>query len=60
MTDYTSWEGEVINAVASSLEITYSDATGIVGAQPFCMAQSWSKSLDANTAAEHVIAVSEK
>jgi len=60
MQRHTDWEGAVISAVAARLEITYSDATGIVGAQPFCMAQAWSQGQDAETTAQNVIAESEK
>lgn len=60
MSDRAAWEGEVIDAVAGILGITYSDATGVVGAQPFRIAQSWSAGLDPGAAAKAVIADSEK
>lgn len=60
LSEHASWEEEVINAVARDLMITYSDATGIVEAQPFYMAQSWSKGLDAQDTAQKIIDESEK
>lgn len=60
MSEHSSWEGDVINAVANALEISYSDASGVVEAQPFYMAQSWSKGLDAQATAQKILSVGEK
>lgn len=60
LSEHTRWEGDVIDAVADKLEITYSDATGVVLAQPFYMAQAWSKGLDAKETAQKIIMESEK
>lgn len=60
MSEYLSWEAGIIDEIAATLEVTYSDATGIVEAQPFYMAQSWSKGMDAKATAHKIIAESEK
>lgn len=53
--EHSEWEREVISAIAFALDVTYSDATGIVLAQPFYMAQSWSKGLDAKATAQKIL-----
>jgi hypothetical protein len=52
---YFEWEGAVIEAVAESMAISHSDATGVVEAQPFYMQQSWGKGMDAVLTAVKVI-----
>lgn len=53
---YHEWEGAVVEAVADALEISRSDAAGVVEAQPFYMAQSWGKALDAQQIADKILA----
>lgn len=52
---YFEWEEVVIAAVANSLAISPSDASGVVDAQPFYMQQSWGKGMDALLTAAKVI-----
>lgn len=52
---YFEWEGAVVEAVADALQVSHSDASGIVEAQPFYMQQSWGKGLDAQQTAAKVI-----
>lgn len=59
MNSRTAWEGDVIDIVAEALEVTHSDATGIVDAQAFRMAQAWARGDGAKAAAESVIAEGE-
>lgn len=52
---YFEWEGAVIEAVAESMATSYSDAAGVVEAQPFYMQQSWGKRMDAQLTAAKII-----
>jgi len=52
---YHEWECKVIEAVARSLDISHGDAAGVVEAQPFYMAQSWGKKLDAQQTAAKIL-----
>lgn len=56
MKKYYEWESEVVEAVADSLEISRSDASGVVEAQPFYMQQSWGKGMDAQQTATKILA----
>lgn len=56
--NYTQWEGDVINLVAHNMEMTYSDATGVVDVESFAMRQAWSLGLNAEDAAKKVEASS--
>jgi hypothetical protein len=52
---YFEWEGAVIEAVASALAISHSDASGVVEAHPFYMQQSWGKGMDAQLTAARIV-----
>lgn len=52
---YFEWEGAVIEVVAELMAISYSNAAGVVEAQPFYMQQSWGKGMDAQLTAAKVI-----
>ena len=52
MSDYDKWNGEVIDHVEMMLDITRSDAQGIVMAQAFTLSRSWAKALSAKATAE--------
>lgn len=56
---YFEWEGAVIEAVAESMAISHSDATGVVEAQPFYMQQSWGKGMDAQQTAAKILAAAQ-
>lgn len=56
---YFEWEGAVIDAVAESMAISHSDATGVVEAQPFYMQQSWGKGMDAQQTAAKILAAAQ-
>jgi hypothetical protein len=47
MQNYSNWETAVVDTIAGALEISHSDASGMVEAQPFHMQQSWGKGMDA-------------
>lgn len=52
----SEWETSVIEAVAEALDVGYSDAAGVVEAQPFYMQQSWGMDLDVKQTAEKILA----
>ncbi|OEC63737.1 hypothetical protein A7D21_25305 [Pseudomonas sp. AP19] len=52
---YTAWEGEVVEVVAEALQVSRSDASGVVEAQPLYMQQSWSIGLDAQQTASKIL-----
>lgn len=52
---YSAWEAEATQFVADDLEISYSDAAGIVEGQPFYVQQSWGKGLNARETADKVL-----
>ncbi|MFJ2456672.1 hypothetical protein ACIOWK_34075 [Pseudomonas protegens] len=52
---YSAWEGEVIQFVADDLDISFSDATGIVLGQPFYVQQSWGKGMSSRETADKVL-----
>ena len=52
---YTAWEGEIVEVVAEALQVSRSDATGIVEAQPFYMQQSWGKGMNAQQTATKLL-----
>lgn len=56
---YHEWEGAVVEAVADALEISRSDAAGVVEAQPFYMAQAWGVDLDARQTADKILAAAQ-
>ncbi|WP_409286834.1 hypothetical protein [Pseudomonas guariconensis] len=60
MSEYSQWEEAVVALVAEKLEITHSDAEGVVQAQDFYMVQSWGKGMNAEETAEKVISESTK
>lgn len=47
MNNYSEWETAVVQQLAESMEISYSDASGVVEAHSFHMQQSWTSGLDA-------------
>jgi RNase P/RNase MRP subunit p29 len=51
---YEEWEGDVVYELENLLEITTSDAQGIVESHPFKMHQSWGKGLNAKETAKLV------
>lgn len=55
----SEWETSVIEVVAEALGIGYSDASGVVEAQPFYMQQSWGKGLDAQQTAAKILAAAQ-
>lgn len=55
---YSRWEEEVIELISIALEISYSDASGVVEAQPFYMAQAWGQRRTSAEAAGKVLAAS--
>lgn len=56
---YFDWEGAVVEAVADALQVSHSDASGIVEAQPFYMQQSWGKGLDPQQAAVKILSAAQ-
>jgi len=56
---YFEWEGAVAQAVADALQVSRSDASGIVEAQPFYMQQSWGKGMDAQQTAAKILAAAQ-
>jgi len=53
--EYFEWECAVTEAVAAAIEVSYSDASGIVEAQPFVVQQCWGKGTAAEKTAAEVI-----
>ncbi len=56
---YFEWEGAVTEAVAEALQVSHSDASGVVEAQPFYMQQSWGKGMDAQQTAAKILAAAQ-
>lgn len=56
---YFEWEGAVTEAVATGLQVSHADASGIVDAQPFYMQQSWGKGMDAQQTATKILAAAQ-
>jgi hypothetical protein len=56
MSTYSQWEEHVTQCIADELEISFSDAAGIVEGQDFYMTQSWGMALDASATAAKIIA----
>lgn len=55
---YSRWEEEVVELISIALEISYSDASGVVEAQPFYMAQAWAQERTPAEVAGKVLAAS--
>lgn len=53
---YSQWEEAVTQIVADALGMAYGDAAGVVEGQAFYMQQSWGQGLDAQAAAEKMLA----
>ncbi|HEX8590637.1 hypothetical protein [Pseudomonas sp.] len=53
---YSEWESAVIQIVADTMDIGYGDAAGVVEGQAFYMQQSWGQALEAQAAADKVLA----
>lgn len=56
---YFEWEGAVTEAIADALQVSRSDASGIVEAQPFYMQQSWGNGIDAQHTAAKILAAAQ-
>jgi hypothetical protein len=52
---YANWESDVFDEISDTLNITFSDAQGIVMANEFYLTQSWGKGLDAKETASLII-----
>ena len=55
MNDYNQWETDIANAISNLLDCDYGDASGIIEAHPFEMAQAWTMDLNAQDTANKVI-----
>lgn len=51
---YASWEEGVANSLSDKLEISYSDAQGIIESNEFYMAQAWAKGMDSKQTADYI------
>jgi len=51
---YASWEEAVANSLSDKLEISYSDAQGIIESNEFYMAQAWAKGMDSMQTADYI------
>ena len=51
---YASWEEAVANSLSDKLEISYSDAQGIIESNEFYMAQAWAKGMDSKQTADFI------
>lgn len=56
--EYSKWEDEVTTIVGNDLEMSRSDAQGVVEAQSFIMSQCWGKGLEPKETANYVAAAS--
>ena len=56
--EYSEWEDEITAIVEVDLELTRSDAQGIVEAQSFVMSQCWGKGLLPKESADCVVKAS--
>jgi hypothetical protein len=59
MQNYLNWETAVVDALAGALEISHSDVSGMVEAQPFHMQQSWGKGLGAQQTSIKILAAAQ-
>ncbi|WP_158635467.1 hypothetical protein [Pseudomonas duriflava] len=55
VSEYFEWEEAVVEKVAAVLDITYSDASAIVGAQLFIMQQAWSMGMEIDQVSKSTI-----
>lgn len=55
MTQRNKWEEQITEILAEKMDVDFSDASGIVEAQPFIMAQSWTLGLSAADTAEKIM-----
>ncbi len=53
--NYSQWIGEIYAVVETKLEVTRSDAQGIVDGQAFTLAKMWSLAASAEDAATAII-----
>ena len=58
--DYSKWEGDVIYELEKLLDITTSDAQGLIEANEFKMQQSYQKGLNAKRTAKIIDKVSRR
>ncbi|BAU77436.1 hypothetical protein ppKF707_2433 [Metapseudomonas furukawaii] len=54
--NFAAWEGEVTDLIAEALDASYSDAQGVVEAQPLCMQLAWSMGMSVQEAAAKILA----
>ncbi|VVN27796.1 hypothetical protein PS623_04625 [Pseudomonas fluorescens] len=52
---HADWEASVTEAIAEVLEISYSEATGVIEAQDFYIQQSWGLGLNPQETAAKII-----
>lgn len=55
MNTYDQWEAAIANAISNLLGCDYGDASGIIEANPFIMAQSWAMGLTADQTANKIV-----
>lgn len=55
LSPYAAWEGEIYEHIEEKLEVTRSDAQGIVMAQEFAMSQAWGMGLNSVDAAKKIM-----
>lgn len=51
---YPMWEESVANSLSDKLEISFSDAQGIIESNEFYMAQAWAKGMDSKQTADYI------
>lgn len=56
MLGFIEWETAVVEELAETIQVSYSDASGIVESQPRCTQELWSKGVDPKTAAGKILA----
>jgi len=54
MNEVTTWESEIARIIVSELQVSNSDAQGILQANEFYLSQSWSRGLTANKTFEYL------
>jgi hypothetical protein len=56
--NHFEWEGAVTEALAEGLQVSHSEASAVVEAQPFYMQQSWGKGMNPQQTAAKILAAS--
>jgi hypothetical protein len=54
--NHVEWEIAVTEALAEALQVSQSEASAVVEAQPFYMQQSWGKGMDAQQTVAKILA----